>query len=130
MADVFSHPPLGFFRFLLAQGFQNMSMLGQGCFHPAGYPHGGQAKDTDVVVEGGDQINQSPGIGKHDNGLMELEIFPGVSPGLFFAEGLFEPLKAGFQLGQGRLVDIPRGYVGGQTLQVLPNQEKLKDVFF
>jgi len=129
MADVFSHPALGFFRFLLSQGFQKMPMLGQRSLHPAGYPNGGQAKDADVVVEGRDQINQPPGIGKHDDRLMKLEIFAGVAAGIFFAEGLLEPLKAGLQLGQGGFVHIPRGQVGGQTLQVFPDQKKLEDVF-
>jgi len=130
MADVFSHPALGFFGFLLAQGFHKMSMLGQRSLHPAGYPYGGQAKDADVVVEGRDQINQPPGIGKHDDRLMKLEIFAGVSAGIFFAEGLLEPLKAGLQLGQGRFAGIPRGQIGGQTFQVFPDQKELEDVFF
>ncbi len=80
-------------------------------------------------MQGGDQINQPPGTGKHDNRLMKFEIFAGVSAGIFFAEGLLEPLKAGLQLGQGRFIDIPRGQVGGQTLQVFPDQKKLEDVF-
>ena len=81
-------------------------------------------------MEGGDQINQPPGTGKHDNRMMKLEILAGVSAGILFAEGLLESLKAGRQLGQGRFVDILCGQIGGQALEVFPDQKKLEDVFF
>lgn len=81
-------------------------------------------------MKSGDQIDQPPGLGDHNNRLVKLEILAGIPLGILLGERLLEPQKAGLQLGQVAFVDLASSQIGGQALQILSNQEKLEDVLF
>ncbi len=97
MPDMPPHQTLRLLRILSSKGLDEALMLSQGSLHPAGQSHGGEAEDTNVIIQGGDQIGQPPGIGEHDDGLMKFEILPGIPLDISLAVRLFKTLNAGFE---------------------------------
>jgi hypothetical protein len=45
-----------------------------------------------MVMQAGDKVDQTPGLGKANNRLVKLEIFPGIPLNVFFTERLLESL--------------------------------------
>jgi len=81
-----------------------------------------------MVVQRGDELDETAGIGEENDGLMELQIFPGVALDVFLPERFLEAFYAGFQLGQAGRGYSFRRQARRQPFQVLPDQEEFVHV--
>ena len=128
--EVLPHPLFRLFRLLLSQGFEDPSMVGQGSLHPVRHPQGGEAEHANIIVESGNELDEPAGIGEKNDGLVKLEILPGITLNILLPERFFKTFEAGLQLGQAGRSDLFRCQAGGQSFQVLPDEEELVHVLF
>lgn len=127
---VLPHPPFRFLRVFLAHGFDDPAMIGQGGFHAVRNPPGGETEHANMVEKQRYEFHKPAGVGEKNDGLMKLEVLPGITLDVLLLEGFLKAFHAGFQLRQAGRGDLLRRQAGGQPFQVLPNEEKLVHVFF
>ena len=76
-----------------------------------------------MVEKQRDEFIEAPRVGEKNDGLVKLEILPGIPLDVLLLEGFFKAFHTGFQLGQADRSDLLRRQAGGQPFQVLPDEE-------
>ena len=66
-----AHPSVGFFRVRGAQRLNDALVLLQGGLHAPRESSGCETKNSDVIVQGGNQTDETTGLREHHNGLVK-----------------------------------------------------------
>jgi len=129
VTDVLPHPAFRHLGTSLAECLEEVPVFIEGSLHPAGHPHGGETKNPDVVVQGGDKADEALRLGELNDSLMEFKILSGVSADFFSSNGSAKP-----RLQIPVWPDLFRSSwwppTGRQAFEVLPDQEKLVNILF